>query len=132
MEITLAEIKDLTEAIRGLTAALSAANIAPQARPDTVPSTPVTTPATSNAAMPTAPAAVPVQQPQPVAAVPTSPGPAYTLEQLSLAARQLADAGRMPEVQQLVAQFGAQTMVQVPVDRYGEFATALREKGARI
>ena len=132
MEITLAEIKDLTEAIRGLTAALSAANIAPQARPDTVPSTPVTTPATSNAAMPTAPAAVPVQQPQPVATVPTSPGPAYTLEQLSLAARQLADAGRMPEVQQLVAQFGAQTMVQVPVDRYGEFATALREKGARI
>ena len=75
----------------------------------------------------------------PITAVPVAPAPAvpvsapsYTLEQLSLAARQLADSGRMADVQQLVAQFGAQTMAQIPTDRYGDFATALRGLGARI
>ena len=140
MEITLSEIKDLTEAVRSLAAALTgnqAAPVTPAAAPGPAATVPAATSPqmTGQTAPPTIspPAGVPVATP-PVqtAPVPVAAAPTYTLEQLSLAARQLADAGRMAEVQQLVAQYGAQTMAQLPVDRYGDFATALRGMGARI
>ena len=125
MEMNLPEIKELTEAIRGLTAVL----VEKDQRSVQAP-IPTAAPAAVSAAapiQPAAPAGVPT-----VASVPVSAAPAYTLEQLSLAARQLAGAGRMTEVQQLVAQFGVNTIAQLPAERYGDFATALRGMGAQI
>lgn len=67
------------------------------------------------------PAAVPVAQPQ-----------AYTLEQLSVAATPLIDAGRREELLALVHSFGVQALTQLPREQYGAFATALRGLGAKI
>lgn len=70
----------------------------------------------------------PVQQPQ---NVPTS-APKYTLDQLQLAATQLMDAGRMADLQQLLASFGIQYLTALREEQYGAFATKLRELGAKI
>lgn len=127
------ELEALTAEIGRLANALSA----PTAAPSAAPSAPPVSPAAGTGAAPVTPlvpsvTAAPIPAAPLPATVPTAAPPAYTLEQLSLAGRQLADAGRMPEVQQLVAQFGAQTLMQIPPERYGEFATALRGLGARI
>lgn len=121
------EVDALAAAVNRLADALGQPVNAAAAGAETVPMTAPAVPMTAPAVPVTAPT-VPVTAP----AVPVAPAPAYTLEQLSLAARQLADAGRMADVQQLVAQFGAQTMAALPPERYGEFATALRGMGARI
>ena len=71
----------------------------------------------------------PVQQAAPV---PTAQAPAYTLDQLAQAAAVLRDAGKLPQLQGLLQQFGIQSMQQLPPERYGEFATALRGMGAKI
>jgi len=71
----------------------------------------------------------PVQQP---ATVPTAQAPTYTLDQLAQAAAVLRDAGKLPQLQGLLQQFGIQSMQQLPPERYGEFATALRGMGAKI
>lgn len=143
------EIDALVAAVNRLADALSqTSNTAPGVAAPEIPAVPATAPAVPMAApvvpaaAPVVPAtipvvpvtapAAPVTPPAPAPAAPVAAAPAYTLEQLSLAGRQLADAGRMADVQQLVAQFGAQTMMQIPPERYGEFATALRGKGARI
>lgn len=76
----------------------------------------------------------PVQQAiaqQPAASVPTS-APTYNLEQLAVAATPLIDAGRQAELVDLLSQFGVQALTQLPKARYGEFATALRQLGAKI
>lgn len=70
----------------------------------------------------------PVQQQQPV---PTT-SPTYDMSQLAVAATQLMDAGRQSEIHSLLATFGVQTLLQLPHDQYGAFATKLRELGARI
>lgn len=79
-------------------------------------------------AVPVVPQAAPAQQP---AHVPTSTQ-TYTLEQLSVAATPLMDAGRQPELFALLGQFGVQSLMQLPKEQYGAFATALRGMGARI
>ena len=150
MEITvnIPAIDRLAEAITGLARKLPATEMQEKLP---VAETKTLDPATSNPTpsptigVPAAPApvapttAMPIAPVAPTTAMPIAPAPAvpvsapsYTLEQLSLAARQLADSGRMADVQQLVAQFGVQTMTQIPTDRYGDFATALRGLGARI
>lgn len=105
---------------------------------------------TTQIAVPTAQTAVPtqqttqtqeptqqtVQQPTPQAtqqpqAVPTS-APAYTFDQLAVAATQLTDAGRREEVLQLLNSFGVQALTALPKEQYGAFATKLRELGAKI
>ncbi len=68
------------------------------------------------------------QQPQ---GVPTS-APTYTMDQLAVAATQLMDAGRQQELLGLLATFGAQSLMQLPKEQYGAFATKLREMGAKI
>ncbi|KEF40449.1 hypothetical protein M670_00475 [Schinkia azotoformans MEV2011] len=68
------------------------------------------------------------QQPQ---GVPTS-APSYTMDQLAVAATQLMDAGRQQDLLGLLATFGAQSLMQLPKDQYGAFATKLREMGAKI
>ncbi len=139
MEITvnIPAIDRLAEAITGLARKLPATEMQEKLP---VAETKTLDPATSNPTpsptigVPTAPAPVAPTTAMPIAPAPAVPvlAPSYTLEQLSLAARQLADSGRMADVQQLVAQFGVQTMTQIPTDRYGDFATALRGLGARI
>ncbi len=73
--------------------------------------------------------AQPVQQP--ATSVPTA-AHVYNLEQLAVAATPLIDAGRQHELVALLAQFGVQALTQLPKERYGEFATALRQLGAKI
>lgn len=75
-------------------------------------------------------------QPQQGAAMPAVPTTAmpqgYTIEQLQVAAAGLSQMGRMPQVMGILQQFGIQAMTELPKERYGEFATALREAGAQI
>lgn len=76
----------------------------------------------------------PVQQQQPAVTpggVPTS-APAYNMEDLARASTQLMDAGKQQDLLNLLAQFGAQSLMQVPQEQYGAFATKLRELGAKI
>jgi hypothetical protein len=56
----------------------------------------------------------------------------YTLDELTLAAGQLCDAGRRQDIINLMAQFGVQMMTGLRPDQYGAFALKLREMGARI
>ncbi len=73
---------------------------------------------------------VPDQQQQ-QQAVPTS-APSYDMNQLAVAATQLMDAGRQSELLSLLASFGAQSLMALPTEQYGAFATKLRELGAKI
>lgn len=81
------------------------------------------------AAEPTAPGA-----PEPPAAptVPTAPTKKYTLDELLAATAPLMDAGKISELQVLMQKFGVPSMMEIPEDRYGELATALRELGAEL
>lgn len=72
--------------------------------------------------------ALPINTQQPA---PTS-APAYTQEQLSIAAMPLVDAGRGQELVALLSSFGAQAVTQLPPEQYGAFATQLRAMGAKI
>ena len=63
---------------------------------------------------------------------PVTAAPAYEQDQLARAMATLADAGKMQQIQQLFQQFQIQQMDQLPKERYGEFATALRGLGVRI
>lgn len=112
MEIKLSEIKDLADAIRDLAKALGAAE------PAAVVPVSSSSAGGSSSAVPTG--------------VPVATAPVYTLEQIARASATLRDAGRLQDLGALLAQFGVQTLQQVPADRYGEFATALRGMGAKI
>lgn len=98
---------------------------------------PLPWPAATPAAAPAAPAA-PVATTPPVApaapAAPTAPttAPTYTQQDLVLAASPLMDAGKQNELKALLAQFGVQSLMQLPPEHYGAFATGLRGLGAKI
>lgn len=83
--------------------------------------------AAQNAIPTTAPA--PAQSPAPV--VPTEEY-MYTADELQMAAVSLVDKGMMPQLQELLVQFGVQALPQLTPDKYGAFATALRGMGAAI
>lgn len=73
----------------------------------------------------------PIIQPTPTA--PTAPAAEYTLEQLSLAAAPLMDAGKTNELIGLLNNtFGVATLQQLPREKYNDFATAVRGMGAQI
>lgn len=72
----------------------------------------------------------PMQQQQPQG-VPTS-APTYDMNQLAVAATQLMDAGKQQDLLNLLASFGAQSLMNLPKEQYGAFATKLRELGAKI
>lgn len=74
---------------------------------------------------------VPVQPPAPPSSVPTIVQ-GYTVEQLGVAAGPLVDAGQGPVLTGWLQQFGAQSLTQLPKERYGDFATYLRSLGAKI
>ena len=75
----------------------------------------------------TAPQAAYPSNPAPVAAA-----PAYSIDDLARAAAQLMDAGKQQQLIALLGQFGIQSLGALPKERFGEFATALRQMGARI
>ena len=56
----------------------------------------------------------------------------YTIDQLAYAASPLIDAGKLPELQALLGQFGVNILTELPAEQYGAFATALRGLGAKI
>jgi len=103
-----------------------------------VPVAPVAPAPVNATAAPMAPVApAPANQPQtpiPVPAVPTTPAPGYTLDQLSRAGAVLssADPAKRNQLVALLQQFGLQTISQLPPEQYGAFATALRGLGAAI
>lgn len=91
-------------------------NVQPKPATQTAPTTPV--------AQNTAPTVNPV---------PTATAtPTYTMEQLAVAATGLIDAGKMQDVQNTLASLGAQTLMDLPQEKYGEFASAIKAIGAVI
>jgi hypothetical protein len=114
---------------------------APSAAPTATPAAvPTVAPAAPTAPQP-APGPAPVATPAPVPTAAPAPAvspqqtvptaaPAYTIDQLAVAATQLMDAGH--DIIPLLNQFGVQALMQLPKERYGEFATALRQMGAKI
>ena len=72
--------------------------------------------------------------PEPPAApvVPTAPAKTYTLDELLAATAPLMDAGKIAELQALMQKFGVPSMMDIPEEKYGELATALRELGAEL
>lgn len=77
------------------------------------------------------PVSAPVQAPAPAASVPTSAA-TYSLDDLARAGMSLMDSGRQAELQQLLVQFGVNSLPELPKEQYGAFATALRGLGAQI
>ena len=93
----------------------------------------------------TVPSTLPVQNVQPVTTtqtaqtaptvspVPTATAtPTYSMEQLAVAATGLIDAGKMQDVQNTLVSLGAQTLMDLPQEKYGEFASAIKAMGAVI
>lgn len=87
----------------------------------TIPST--TCPSEATAPVVTAPATVPLAQ-----------APTFTLADISKAGADLigANPGLLPKVNELLAQYGIQTLDKLKPDQFGAFATALRGLGAKI
>ena len=99
-------------------------------QPSAAPVTPAAPVPPAPAAAPTAPTA-PTQNAPTAPAVPTS-APSYTRDDLSRAAMTLMDKGMQAQLQQLIQSYGVNSLVELPQDQYGKFATALREMGAQI
>ena len=83
-----------------------------------------------NAAPTAAPAPVSASAPAPAipSSAPTS-APMYSIAQLQTACGPLADSGKLPELQKLIASFGVSSLAELPQARYGEFANGLRALG---
>lgn len=102
--------------------------IAEQGQPDITPAQ-VTQATPAQTAVPVEAPAAPVQDIP--AAVPTLQV-TYTQEDLALAATQLVDAGKLQQIQELLAKFGVQALTLLPKEQYGAFAAELRNMGAKI
>lgn len=79
----------------------------------------------------TQPAPAPQTPPTQPAAVPTTEH-TYTAEELQAAAVTLVDKGMMAQLQEMLHQFGVSSLPELPAEKYGAFATALRGMGAQI
>lgn len=68
------------------------------------------------------------------ATVPLAQAPTFTLAEISKAGADLigANPGLLPKVNELLAQYGIQTLDKLKPDQFGAFATALRGLGAKI
>ena len=72
-----------------------------------------------------------VQQPPGAGAVPTTAtAQQYTFDQLAVATANLSGSGK--DVFAILGRFGINMLMELPRERYGEFAAALREAGAVI
>lgn len=132
-------INNLAKAYAGNPTATAQATIKEQA--EAVTPTQPTTPVTNSAPSVNTPPA-PVADTQPVQTVPTATSPAvqtpsepaktYTQEQLSNAGAALCEQGKMPQLIQLLSQFGAQSIVQVSKEQYAALAEGLKALGANL
>lgn len=96
----------------------------------TIPSTP---PVQNVQPVPTTQTAQTAPAAPTVSPVPTATAtPTYSMEQLAVAATGLIDAGKMQDVQNTLASLGAQTLMDLPQEKYGEFASAIKAIGAVI
>lgn len=95
---------------------------------------PATEATASAASAPTASEPIaPAAPPAPAPAVPLATAPQqYTLAELQKAVMPLLDAGRVPELQQVLAKYGAQDLTRVPAEQYGALAADFRALGARL
>lgn len=114
-----------------------AAVAVPAAQAHIVPYAAAATPATeataSAASAPAEPVPTAPTPAAPAAAVPLATAPQqYTLAELQRAVMPLFDAGRMAELQQVLAKYGAQDLTKVPADQYGALAADFRALGARL
>lgn len=127
---------EVMESVKALSMAVSGNNTtAKPIQPTGIPTTQMQTQvASTQAAQNPIPAAIPAQVAQnPIsAAAPTAQPAAYTLEQLSLAAAPLMDAGKTEALIALLQSFGVQTLQQLPYEKYNDFAVAIRGMGAQI
>lgn len=126
------ELHPKMDAVENTTSAPKKATKAPEkAHPalEAAPSAPTPEPVKSADPEPVKPAA-----PEPPAApvVPTAPAKKYTLDELLAATAPLMDAGKIAELQALMQKFGVPSMMDIPEEKYGELATALRELGAEL
>lgn len=130
---------ELTQALQALAASLKAGaplSVQPTAQTPVQPQmpVPVSVPAqqTTGQPQPLPVASAPVQSTVPVQ-VPVTESPVqYSFDQLAVAASNLCTAGKQAEVLALLSQFGVQAMFDLPRDRYGDMATALRSIGGVI
>lgn len=72
--------------------------------------------------------AVPVQPPT----VPVAPAKEYTQAEILAACGPLMDAGKVPELTQIIQEFGVASMMEIPQEKYGELAVKLRALGAKL
>lgn len=65
--------------------------------------------------------------------IPTTATPqSYTQDQIAVALTGLIDQGKRDVVMQILSQFGAMSLMQVPAERYPDLVTQLRGAGANI
>lgn len=156
MEITvnIHGLDSLAQAIAAMAQAIGrgqggtlAATAAPAAQAPIVPHAAAATPAPATAAAasaaPAPPGPAPAVPTEPVPTAPTLAAPAtavplatapqqYTLAELQKAVMPLLDAGRMADLQQVLAKYGAQDLTRVPAEQYGALAADFRALGARL
>ena len=77
-------------------------------------------------------ASLPSQGRAPVQTTVPTTTQSYSADDLARAAMTLMDAGRMNDLQALLAQFGINSLPELPESQRGAFATALRGMGAKI
>lgn len=147
--IKIEGLEDLTKAVQALTSVRSEQGVQVKVPSVTsMPVQPVQTPPvnTVQQPVPQMPVAQPVQvQVPPMVPVTQAPGSVpiqvpttaapqqYSFDQLAVALSNLcANAGKQPEVHALLNQFGVTALFDLPKERYGEFATALRGIGGVI
>ena len=112
----------------------------PQTTPQIAQPVPVQTAAYPGAVQAQSPVATSQPLPtQPVAPVPMTPvvpttavAQEYTQDQLAVACAGLVNQGKQPRLMQILQGLGVATLVDLPKERYGELATALRAEGAVI
>lgn len=141
---TLNELFNLSSGLGNKQASPSAPLVpqTPPAAPIQPPTQPYVAPPTQpqygvpTEAVPTAPSYVqgsaPAQQPAPITGGVPIAAQSYTYDQLGVAAGPLVDAGMGEQLTAWINQFGAQSLMQLPKERYGDFATYLRSLGAKI
>ena len=56
----------------------------------------------------------------------------YTQAEILAACGPLMDAGKVPELTQIIQEFGVDSMMEIPQEKYGELAVKLRALGAKL
>lgn len=81
------------------------------------------------------PVQTPVQNfatPQPGAVPTTAVAQAYSYDQLAVAAAGLVNQGKQQKLLDILHSFGVNAMTELPRDKYGDFATAMKMEGAVV